>query len=273
MSDVLYSIKNLICSYDGKNPVLIIEELEILKGKQTVFVGKSGAGKSTLLETLGLMNRTILEGEILFLPENGSRISLKELWQDEKDLANIRNRYYSFIFQSTNLMKNFSAYENACIPQMIQGLSLEEAMKNVTGAMARVGLGQVSHQEKVTQLSGGQQQRLAFVRAVTPEFAVLFGDEPTGNLDEKNAGDLMKFIESDVHQKQRSSILVSHNIDLSLEFADQIILLVKGVNDEYGKVSKENIFLAKNDNETKKWYTPNGNNIGNMRDLLLKNLM
>lgn len=273
MAEILYSINNLTCSYDGVTPILKIDKLDLMMGKQTVFVGKSGSGKSTLLETLGLMNQTIAEGDIEFFPEKGVSISLKSLWQSESDLAQIRNKYYSFIFQNTNLMNNFSAYENACIPQLLQGATFQEAVSKTKEAMQRVGLSSVSEEDKVTQLSGGQRQRLAFVRAITPDFAVLFGDEPTGNLDELNAKELMHYIDSDVHQKQRSSILVSHDIDLSMAFADQIILLAKSGDEQFGLVSKENIFTALPKNETKEWLNQKGEKIENMRTFLLQKLI
>lgn len=272
MDQVLYRIKDLTCSYDGSTPVLKIDELELMKGKQTVFVGKSGAGKSTILETLGLMNRTIQEGDITFYPEGGEGISLRSLWENEDELAEIRNRYYSFIFQNTNLMNNFSAFENACIPQLLQGESMEEANRKVMEAMKKVGLSAIHGEDKVTQLSGGQRQRLAFVRAITPDFEVLFGDEPTGNLDELNARELMAYIESDVHQKKRSSILVSHHIDLSLLFADQIILLVKHDEDSYGSVTGENIFVTDRTNGSSAWLDMNGKRIKDIRTLLLDKL-
>ncbi len=272
MDQVLYRIEDLTCSYDGSTPVLKIGELELMKGKQTVFVGKSGAGKSTILETLGLMNRTILDGEITFFPENGDAVRLGPLWDNEDELADIRNRFYSFIFQNTNLMQNFSAFENACIPQLLQGESMETANGKVREAMKKVGLSEINGEDKVTQLSGGQRQRLAFVRAITPEFEVLFGDEPTGNLDELNAHELMRYIESDVHQKKRSSILVSHHIDLSLEFADQIILLVKNNEYSYGNVTRENIFVTDRENGNREWLDMTGKKIKDVRSMLLEKL-
>jgi len=272
MDDILFHIKELECSYGDSGPVLKIEELSLLKGKQTVFVGKSGAGKSTLLETLGLMNRTIAGGEIMFYPDESEGINLKELWHNEDHLADIRNQYFSFIFQNTNLMKNFSAYENACIPQLLQGIGLDEAMKNVSTAMHRVRLEEVTQNGKVTELSGGQQQRLAFVRAITPEFAVLFGDEPTGNLDEHNARELMQYIETDVYQRRRSSILVSHDIDLAIAFSDMIILLVKNDHEDCGYVNGENVFQAEKVSGGKRWFGSDGQTIEDIGEFLLMKL-
>jgi ABC-type lipoprotein export system ATPase subunit len=273
MPEVLYEIRDLVCSYDQVHPVLKIASLDIYKGKQTVFIGKSGAGKSTILETLGLMNKTILDGEIIFTPDVSRRISLGGLWEDENEIADIRNRYYSFIFQDTNLMDNFSAFENACIPQLLQGASLETASKNIREAMHRVGMNNISEHNNVTQLSGGQRQRLAFVRAITPVFEVLFGDEPTGNLDEINSAELMRFIETDVHARHRSAILVSHDIDLSLKFADQIVVLLKDNDDQYGKVSDENIFMSEKTDEERTWFDLSGKKMNAIRNLLIERIM
>jgi lipoprotein-releasing system ATP-binding protein len=273
MSDVLYEIRDLVCSYDGNSPVLKISSLDLIKGKQTVFIGKSGSGKSTILETLGLMNNTVLSGEIHFHPDPHTTIHLSSLWSSEEELARVRNRYYSFIFQNTNLMDNFSAYENACIPQMIQGVTLDQAKVNIRDAMIKVGLGEVNDSDKVIHLSGGQRQRLAFVRAITPDFEVLFGDEPTGNLDEVNSLELMRFIDTDVHARSRSAILVSHDIDLSLAFADQVVLLMKNSAESFGYTSDQNIFLASNGEKGKVWRDKSGKKITEIKKLLLEKLM
>ena len=170
-------------------------------------------------------------------------------------------------------MDNFSAYENACIPQMIQGVSLDQARGNIREAMIKVGLGEINDHDKVIHLSGGQRQRLAFVRAITPDFEVLFGDEPTGNLDEVNSLELMRFIDTDVHARSRSAILVSHDIDLSLAFADQVVLLMKNSSESFGYTSDQNIFLASTGEKGKVWSDKSGKKITEIRKLLLEKLM
>jgi ABC-type lipoprotein export system ATPase subunit len=172
----------------------------------------------------------------------------------------------SFIFQNTNLMHNFTAYENACIPQLIQGEKMERALTKVEDAMIKVGLHEVKRDAHVTELSGGQRQRLAFVRAITPEFSVLFGDEPTGNLDENNSMELMKVIQKALAETDRTSIIVSHNIELSLAFADIIIMMVK--NNEFGEILDDNIFRSKTVNEQRIWMDNKGNEIADIKELL-----
>lgn len=271
MPQAIYELNNVVCSYDGINPVLKIKHLVIMGGQLVVMIGKSGAGKSTILETLGLMNNTIAEGEIIFMPQIEKHYNLSDLWTEEKLLSDVRNSHMSFIFQNTNLMHNFTAYENACIPQLIQGAKIEQALSKVEKAMEQVGLQEIKRDAHVTELSGGQRQRLAFVRAITPEFSVLFGDEPTGNLDENNSVELMRVIQKALGEKNRTSIIVSHNIDLSLAFADQIIMMVKD-NGSYGEIFEENIFRSTGTNEERKWIDFKGNEILDLKELLHKKL-
>ena len=128
----LFEIEKLRCSYDkdyreGESKVVLeIEHLCIPKGKRVFIVGESGIGKSTILETLGLMNNTIVpsnETKVLFHDKKGCVIDLAKLWQykSEKRLSDFRLKNYSFIFQSTNLMRNFTAFENISFTRMLQG--------------------------------------------------------------------------------------------------------------------------------------------------------
>jgi ABC-type lipoprotein export system ATPase subunit len=270
MPQVIYELKNVVCSYDGINPVLKIDHLQIMDGQLVVMVGKSGAGKSTILETLGLMNNTIIQGEITFMPQGENHFKLTSLWTEERLLADVRNSHMSFIFQNTNLMHNFTAYENACIPQLLQGVEMDTALMNVEKAMDQVGLQEINRDDHVTELSGGQRQRLAFVRAITPEFSVLFGDEPTGNLDENNSTELMKVIQKALGEKSRTSIIVSHNIELSLAFADQIIMMVK--DHEYGEILEQNIYRSVSVNGERKWIDFKGNELTAIKELLHEKL-
>src|SRR6185295_19963175 len=113
--NILFKITDLQCSYNGsKRPVLNIESLIIHRGKIVFLIGASGSGKSTLLETLGLMNNTLTKGEILFIPNDSEQFEYSILWNknQEYSIASIRKKHFSFIFQNTNLMENFTAYEN-----------------------------------------------------------------------------------------------------------------------------------------------------------------
>ena len=248
----LFEIENLKCSYNGGNPVLEIKNLSISQGKLVVIIGLSGAGKSTLLETLGLMNNTINNNSsIKFLPSKNESYDFSDIWDAKNDnsIFDVRRKHFSFIFQSTNLMPNFTVYENICLTQMFQGKSTEESMENAEHWMGKLGLQEVDKHKKSYEISGGQAQRVAFVRAITPEFTVLFGDEPTGNLDERNSWDLMRILKERVVEGNKTAIIVTHNIKLALAFADQIVMITK--LNQHGTIESENVFLK--DDKSGNW--------------------
>lgn len=249
MESPLFSISNLLCAYDRfpENKVLSIDHLEIPKGKLVFLLGASGCGKSTLLETLGLMNNTVASGKIILDVEDTDRnINLPDLWSDANAtlLTEVRKKYYSFIFQNTNLMENFTAYENVCLSGMIKkNISQSEVIDSARILMEKIKLpeSEVNLQTLAVNLSGGQRQRLAFARALNNDATILFGDEPTGNLDEANANELFEIIRSNLN-KNLSAIVVSHDINLAVKYADQIIVITKDQGKDYGEVKAENIF-------------------------------
>jgi ABC-type lipoprotein export system ATPase subunit len=229
---VLFQIEKLSCAYANNITVLEAENITIPKRKITVLLGPSGAGKSTLLETLGLMTQTV-NGDtsaIKFYPNDTDEYDLAKMWNDaqETERYNIRLLYYSFIFQSTNLMPNFSALENVGLTELIQNKPESEAYFNAIESLVKnLSVTSLSYEKKPFEFSGGERQRLAFARAINPEFTVLFGDEPTGNLDHFNSVKLMHFIREFITKQREnvSAIIVSHNIPLTLDFADRIIVL------------------------------------------------
>ncbi len=236
---MIYKIKNLECSYAGNNVVLSVPDLIISPGQIVVVLGKSGYGKSTLLETLALMNHTIHKGEVSFFPPSmGGKLQyeLSKIWdiQNGNEAAKIRAAHFSFIFQQTNLMPNFTVYENIYITKMIQGFPEAVCRKETSDILDRIGLSSFESNRKVTEISGGQRQRVAFARAIISSFDVLFGDEPTGNLDEVNAKELLTVLADFIHDKSRefptTAIIVTHNIEMAIEFADSIIVINKDNN-------------------------------------------
>lgn len=234
---ILFHIERLSCAYGNNAAVLEASDIKIPRGKITVLLGPSGAGKSTLLETLGLMTKTVNPetSSILFSPNDQEEYNLANIWGDhqEAERYDIRLKYYSFIFQSTNLMPNFSALENVGLTELIQNKPESEAYFNAIESLVKnLSVTSLSYTKKPFEFSGGERQRLAFARAINPEFTVLFGDEPTGNLDHFNSVKLMHFIREFI-TKQRTNvsvIIVSHNIPLTLDFADRIIVLSKKLN-------------------------------------------
>ena len=234
----LFEIENLRCSYDkhyreGTSKVVLeIEHLVIPRGKKIFIVGESGIGKSTILETLGMMNNTIVPEKttrFVFFETNEKEVDLKQMWgKRDKVLSDFRLKNYSFIFQSTNLMKNFTAFENIAFTRMLQGFSRFSSFQRTKKVLEDLGLDHVDEQRMAQELSGGQQQRLAFARAILPDFTVLFGDEPTGNLDAENAVRVMEILNNKLTEHEgASAIIVSHDMHLAVTFADVIIKIRK----------------------------------------------
>ena len=238
----LFEIKNLKCSYDKNyragisKIVLDIHELMIPKGKKIFIVGESGIGKSTILEVLGMMNNTIIpnpDTKFLFYESSDKPTDLLAMWSRNKDrdLSDFRKKHFNFIFQSTNLMRNFTAYENISITRMLQGYSQYSSFRKASTVLSELGLDHIDEQRMAQELSGGQQQRLAFARAILPDFTVLFGDEPTGNLDGENAAKAMQLLKQKLENLPGSSaIIVSHDMHLAVTFADVIIKIHKITN-------------------------------------------
>lgn len=241
-NNFLFHIKSLSCSYRKGKEILRIRDISIPREQLVILLGRSGSGKSTFLETLGLMNNTISDGEVLYNPGNGlNDIYYSMLWNKHKlkDIARIRNDYFSFIFQSTNLMPNFTAHENAYLTELLHGVSRKKASQKIAGLLNELGLGDITSSRKTSEMSGGQKQRIAFIRAVASNFSVIFGDEPTGNLDDFNSRELLIFLRDHIKKNSSSAIIVSHNIAMSLQFGDVIMLLsqVNGQNSCYELIS------------------------------------
>lgn len=236
--DKLFEIEHLRCSYDkhyreGQSRVVLeINHLTVPRGKRVFIVGESGIGKSTILETLGMMNNTIVPENgtrFVFFDSGGKENDLKGMWKkSDKTLSNFRLRNFSFIFQSTNLMKNFTAFENIAFTRMLQGFTSFSCFQRTKKVLEDLGLEHVDEKRMAQELSGGQQQRLAFARAILPDFTVLFGDEPTGNLDAENAVRVMEILNEKLDEHEdASAIIVSHDMHLAVTFADVIIKIRK----------------------------------------------
>lgn len=258
----LFTIEQLRCSYErpyieGRSRVVLeIKNLRLERGQKIFIVGESGIGKSTILETLGMMNDTIVSDtktRFIFHKTDGRETNLCAMWHTDDDrLSAFRLKNYSFIFQSTNLMRNFTAYENVAYTRMLQGYNRKEAFDKTRQVLEDLGLEHVDEERMAQELSGGQQQRLAFARAILPDFTVLFGDEPTGNLDPENAERVMRILARKLDEQQgASAIIVSHDMHLATAFADVIVKIRKGLrpkqheNDDevtYGYIDESCVF-------------------------------
>lgn len=269
MNNPIFDIKDVSLSYTQSKAdcVLHIKELTIPKGEICFLLGASGSGKSTLLETLGLMNNTFAEGNLSFYPNpNEPVIDFAQLWAENQEdkIANFRRKHFSFIFQETNLMENFTAYQNVCLSRMIkEQKSQNETMIDAQELMSQARLPQteVSIATQAANLSGGQRQRLAFVRALNTHHTVLFADEPTGNLDRENAWELMSILKKRIAEGA-TAVIVSHDINLALAFADRIIIINKAENQRFGEINKEYVF------ERKMWESLDTNALNNFQERL-----
>lgn len=259
---MIYQIENLECKYKtGKFPVLLVNNLQINQGEIVFFLGASGVGKSTILETLGLMNNTIYpNNKSLFSFEIANKKeNMLNIWKKkESKLAKFRNNHLSFIFQSTNLFSTLNALDNVLVAPLLQNKSEIEARNYVRPIFKKlfpVKYNEMLSHKKISEISGGQRQRLAFVRAIASDYDVLLADEPTGNLDYANANNLMSFLVSDIRNRNATSIIVSHDINLAIEHADKIVFIDKKYNSDsdyhYGVISNVNTYLR--DKNMKYW--------------------
>jgi putative ABC transport system ATP-binding protein len=260
-----FEIKNLKCSYKRKenNPkiVLQIDKMDIPRSEVVFIVGQSGCGKSTILETLGLMNNTMLAAEdtkFIFYPNEKEEIDYLTVWEkSNKLISKIRLNHFSFIFQQTNLMKNFNIYENIALTRMLQGANEVECMRATNEILQSVDMGDFiiinngawDRKSKIFdqahEVSGGQQQRIAFARAMVSDFNILFCDEPTGNLDPKTADEIMKYLRDNIDKKENATaIIVSHNLKLAVKYGDRIIKIFRQTDDdEYcGHINNDSLF-------------------------------
>lgn len=255
MANVL-QIENLQCAYGDSKPVLSIDRLGIPHGTLVFIIGRSGIGKSTFIETLGLMNKTIVPAshtKIAFSTNqdgDSKSIELKDCWSlSNSELSALRLGYFSFIFQQTNLMPNFSAGENMMVSRLIEKQDQKTAKEEVLKVMSQLSLDAALFDRNITHLSGGQRQRLAFVRAITANFTILFGDEPTGNLDRNTAEELMGILKRQIQEKQKTGVIVSHDLPLAVKFADIIVPITPILDqdgDSSGEVLAQNIITNQN---------------------------
>ena len=250
----------LECAYPKRGKVLEVPELDIYPGEIVVIIGNSGAGKSTLIETLGLMTDTLSsnrmnvgKGEISFFPTDSpdDEVKIPEIWNkgtNGNSVQKIRRENFNFIFQDNNLMHNLKNDENVILADLIDGnLTLKESKDRTTKTFVALHISSSVGENFPTSISGGEKQRIAFARGIQPNFRILFGDEPTGNLDEENAENLMRYLQEQIppNSKNKAAIIVSHNIDLSLKFADRIIVLTKAAINGYYELLPEYVFTRK----------------------------
>ncbi|MBC5992460.1 ABC transporter ATP-binding protein [Pontibacter cellulosilyticus] len=202
----------------GSLQVLKGIDLEIGAGEVVSIVGASGAGKSTLLHILGTLD-TADSGEVVFDGKNIARMSATEM-------ARFRNRHIGFIFQFHNLLPEFTALENACLPGYLAGRPEKEVQEQAEQLLGMLGL---SHRlnHKPSEMSGGEQQRTAVARALINSPKIIFADEPSGNLDSKNAQELHDIFFRLRNEFNQTFVIVTHNEQLA-GMADRTLVMKDG---------------------------------------------
>lgn len=193
-------------------------DLEVQRGEVLSVVGASGAGKTTLLQILGTLDVPD-SGSVLYDGVDVTRLSGKEL-------ARFRNEHIGFVFQFHNLLPEFTAIENVCLPALIKGVPYEEARQEAMKLMRFLSVDQRAD-HRPSELSGGEQQRVAVARSLINQPAVVLADEPSGNLDSVHAAELHELFFELRKQYNQTFVIVTHNEQLA-EMADRKITMKDG---------------------------------------------
>ncbi len=204
----------------SKDPALMTQvlkgiNLDIRQGEQIAILGQSGSGKSTLLHILGMLDEPT-SGVVKILGQDITGLN-------EIQRAQFRNENMGFIYQFHHLLMEFSALENVAMPLLIKGVSNQEANKEAAKLLELVGL---SHRlnHNPAQLSGGERQRVAIARALVNKPKLVLADEPTGNLDKKNAEQIFKLFMQLNQELGTSLVVVTHDLELAARFSRVIKL-------------------------------------------------
>ena len=213
----MISAQNIKKSYSDIH-VLKGIDVEIPQGEIVSIIGKSGAGKSTLLHILGTLDHAD-EGNLNICNENIAKLN-------EKQLAGFRNANIGFVFQFHHLLQEFTALENVCIPGYIAGKNHTQTEKRAKELLEYLGLANRTD-HKPNQMSGGEAQRVAVARALINQPAVVFADEPTGNLDKASSENLHQLFLQLRRDFNHTFVIVTHNSDLAT-LSDRIITLEDG---------------------------------------------
>ena len=192
--------------------------LKVERGEFLSIVGPSGSGKTTLLNILGTLDRPT-EGKVLIAGKDTTEM-------DDDELSEIRNRFIGFVFQAYNLINRLTAQENVELPLIARGVPKKEREKRAIEALNIVGLAEKA-KKKPTELSGGEQQRVAIARSLASDPTLILADEPTGNLDSKNALKVMNVLLGINEKFSKTIIMVTHNIELA-QMTKKIIRLKDG---------------------------------------------
>ncbi|WP_284652028.1 ABC transporter ATP-binding protein [Flavobacterium terrisoli] len=213
--------KNIHKYYDSLH-VLKGVDLHIQKGEIVSIVGASGAGKTTLLQILGTLDNSAKSKETSLTINNENILKM-----NDKSLSKFRNLHLGFIFQFHQLLPEFTALENVCIPAYIAGKEKKEVETEAKKLLEYLGLAERIH-HKPNELSGGEQQRVAVARALINKPAVIFADEPSGNLDTASAENLHQLFFKLRTEFGQTFVIVTHNEELA-NMADRKLVMKDGL--------------------------------------------
>lgn len=218
MSEVILECSNVSKEFiQGEKVIKVLNEVQfkLNKGSSLAVLGPSGSGKTTLLHILAGLDAPTT-GEITFNNHNLNNLDLNKI-------AYIRNKYMGFVYQSHHLLPEFDAIENVSLPIIISGASKEEAIDKSTDLLVRVGLEKrLFH--RPGELSGGERQRVAVARSLANSPSCLIMDEPTGDLDNKNANSIVKLILDLVEEEKLSLVIATHDINLANNLSNSLNL-------------------------------------------------
>ena len=210
-----------IQKFYGELQVLKGVDIHIKKGEIVSIVGASGAGKTTLLQILGTLDTQTNKNDSTLIIND---IEVTDL--SPKELAKFRNEHIGFIFQFHQLLPEFTALENVCIPAFIKNTPKAIAEKKAKELLQFLGLEDRYH-HKPAELSGGEQQRVAVARALVNSPSIIFADEPSGNLDSESADTLHQLFFELRNKFGQTFVIVTHNENLA-DMADRKLVMVDG---------------------------------------------
>lgn len=212
MNKVVLKCDNVSKSYkDGQLNVNVLNQLrlDVLEGQSVSIIGSSGSGKSTLMHILGGLDKPT-SGSVVLMGQDLSQLG-------QKQLGLLRNQYLGFVYQFHHLLPEFSALENVMMPLLIGKMKKAEAEQRAVEMLEKAGL-KKRIQHRPSELSGGERQRAAIARALVTRPKCLLADEPTGNLDRKNAQNVLDMMLDLKSELNTSLIVVTHDDELAVRF-------------------------------------------------------
>ena len=226
----MIKLEHVSKSYTAGIPALNDVSLDIEEGEFVFIVGDSGSGKSTLIKLL-LKELEPTEGTITINNKKLNKIKRRQIPKFRRNIG--------VVFQDFRLIKDRNIYDNVAFAQKVIGESNRSIKKNVPSMLSMVGLA-AKYRSYPRQLSGGEQQRVAIARALINEPKILLADEPTGNLDNHNAWEIMKLLE-EINSRGTTVVVVTHNLEIVKAMNKRVITMKKGVvvEDSEGDYSDE----------------------------------